>query len=195
MENKCDENQKLICRLLAEHEEKGKNDKKIDEQKTDFKDNQLPKLICWSWIVLGILSFIIIVVTLFLIFSKNLCLSTCISILWDSIAAGILGSTCAALLSALDRIAHGWEDKDGNKYPKDEPKDKFNMGMVTFFLFRPVFGILAGLLVYFGLQTKYIGDGTLTIPNVIFWSLLCGLFVKTLIDKLKSLFESFVGAK
>lgn len=190
MENKCDENQKLICRLLAEHQEK---EKKV--QRREFNKNQRPKLICWSWIVIGVLSFIIIATTLFLILSDNICISTCIGTLLDSIAAGILGSTSAALLSALDRIAHGWEDSYGNKYPQDEPKDKFNIGMVTFFLFRPVFGILAGLLVYFGLQTKYVGDGTLAIPNVIFWSLLCGLFVKSLIEKLKNLFDNFVGAK
>jgi hypothetical protein len=119
-----------------------------------------------------------------------------IDLIWTSIAAGILGSTCSALLSALERKANGWEDKNGNKYPKEEPKDKFSERMATFFLFRPVFGILAGLLIFFGIQTNYfLETGIENESKVIFWSLLSGLFIKTLIEKLKDLFDSLVGKK
>jgi hypothetical protein len=87
-------------------------------------------------------------------------------------------------------------DKNGNKYPKEEPKDKFSERMATFFLFRPVFGILAGLLIFFGIQTNYfLETGIENESKVIFWSLLSGLFIKTLIEKLKDLFDSLVGKK
>jgi hypothetical protein len=38
------------------------------------------------------------------------------------VLGGTLGSSVSALISAADRVSHGWEFKDGTKYPKDEPK-------------------------------------------------------------------------
>ena len=72
----------------------------------------------------------------------------------------------------------------------------FSQRMANFFLFRPALGIIAGLLIYFGMEAKYFGDtGLEQQAKVIFWSLLSGLFAKTLIGKLKDLFDGLVGKK
>lgn len=122
--------------------------------------------------------------------------SLSINLIWTCIIAGILGSTSSALISALQRKANGWETEDGKKHPGDGKKEMFSQRMATFFLYRPTFGIIGGLLIYFGMQSKYFGDtGVEDQSKVIFWSLLSGLFVKSLIEKLKDLFDSLVGKK
>src|SRR5262249_45785107 len=65
-----------------------------------------------------------------------------------AIATGTLGSAVAALLSALDRRAHGWELSNGWKYPGPEPKDKFQLAMLPLFWARPLLGSVMGLLLY-----------------------------------------------
>jgi hypothetical protein len=119
-----------------------------------------------------------------------------IQLVWGCITAGVLGSTSSALISALQRKANGWETEDGKKHPIDGKKEMFSQRMATFFLLRPTFGIIGGLLIYFGMQSKYFGDTGIEDPSkVIFWSLLSGLFVKSLLEKLKDLFDSLVGKK
>jgi hypothetical protein len=119
-----------------------------------------------------------------------------IILVWACITAGVLGSASSALISALQRKANGWETEDGKKHPIDGKKEMFSQRMATFFLFRPTFGVIGGLLIYFGMQSKYFGDTGIEDPSkVIFWSLLSGLFVKSLLEKLKDLFDSLVGKK
>lgn len=117
-----------------------------------------------------------------------------INLCWACMIAGVLGSTSSALLSALQRKANGWETVASDKYPSDGKGDRFSQRMSTFFLYRPIFGIIAGLLVFFGVQTGYFGSMTVNEEaKVIFYSLLSGLFVKSLLEKLKDLFDSLVG--
>ena len=42
-----------------------------------------------------------------------------------SLVGGTLGSAISCLLSACDRISHGWELREGDKYPHGGAKDKF----------------------------------------------------------------------
>jgi hypothetical protein len=42
-----------------------------------------------------------------------------------TLAGGTLGSAISCLLSACNRIANGWEFSRGEKYPRDDPADKF----------------------------------------------------------------------
>lgn len=121
-----------------------------------------------------------------------------INLIWSCIMAGVLGSTSSALLSALQRKADGWEYAEAIKFPPETEKktERFSQRMATFFLYRPVFGIIAGLLVFFGVQTGYFGDSEIKeVAKVIFYSLLSGLFIKSLLDKLKNLFDNLVGSK
>jgi hypothetical protein len=110
--------------------------------------------------------------------------------------AGILGSASSALISALQRKANGWEMEDGKKYPDDGKKEMFSRRLSTFFLYRPTLGIIGGLLIYYGMQAKFFAEtGIEDQSKVIFLSLLSGLFVKSLIEKLKDLFDNLLGKK
>ncbi len=180
-------------KILVTEEEKRTSEIEKENKKQKFLDEEekeLIKVARSTFIKLGCLivgSGVIIV----LIACGN---TFSCSLIFTSIASGILGSTTSALISALERKANGWESKNGDKYPADGKPDKFSIRMSTFFLYRPIFGILAGLLMFFGMQAKYFGDMDFEDQSkVIFWSLLSGLFVKSLIEKLKNLFDSFVG--
>jgi len=133
--------------------------------------------------------------------------------------AGIIGSATAALLSSLSRKATGWELSDGTYIPNtgttQDKKERFSQRMATFFIFRPFLGIIGGLIVYYGgdllnlvLETKdtivepttsitlEVRQRTTELENfkrIIFYSLLAGLFAKTLIEILKGVFKSFFG--
>jgi len=61
-----------------------------------------------------------------------------------------LGSCISALVSALERISHGWEFSRGLKYPAAMPADKFVLRMAPFFVLRPFLGAVMGLVVYAG---------------------------------------------
>ncbi len=113
---------------------------------------------------------------------------------WICGAAGFLGSSIAAIRSALDRRANGFEFKNGIKYPRDEPKSKFSLSMANYFMLRPLLGLFAGIIIYFGIDRFMKSEPTqINIENTIFWSLLAGLFAKTLIDKLLDIFKSVFG--
>ena len=115
------------------------------------------------------------------------------------VMGGTLGSSISALLSAADRISHGWEFSGGDKYPAPEPKDKFVARMVPFFIVRPLLGSAMGLLVYAGLTSGYLiavenaQDATFSRPGLLFFSFLGGLFAKTFIEKLRGMFDTFFG--
>ena len=116
------------------------------------------------------------------------------------VMGGTLGSSVAALLSAAERISHGWEFSGGDKYPAPEPKDKFVARMVPFFIVRPFLGSAMGLLVYVGLTGGYLiavenaGDATFSRQGLLFFSFLAGLFAKTFIEKLRAMFDTLFGA-
>ncbi|MBM3211151.1 hypothetical protein FJZ33_02960 [Candidatus Poribacteria bacterium] len=118
------------------------------------------------------------------------------------IMAGGMGSSISALISAAERIAHGWElDIEGEtiKYPNEGPKDKFVSRMVPFFMIRPFFGFAMGLVVYLGIQAGYLiavsnqSEKSLSLEGLMFLSFLAGLFAKTFIEKLRDMFDAFFG--
>ncbi len=108
------------------------------------------------------------------------------------ISCGAMGSSISALTSSLERRANGWELKSGIKLPRQIPKDKFSMRMLPFFRYRPVLGIVAAVLVWSMIKSGLIKIEELNDYHLIFWSILSGLFAKTLFDKLKDLLKSKV---
>jgi len=164
--------------------------------------------------------YIFILLTLIII-TCSLLLTCTIGSDWKATSAafaGIVGSATASLLSALSRRANGWELSNGEKYPKSENdnssektrKERFSLSMAPFFCFRPFLGIISGLIVYYGgdflgLKIEDSTNDKLLTPEelqllkeeafrvVIFFSLLSGLFAKTLIEILKGMFKSFFG--
>jgi hypothetical protein len=83
--------------------------------------------------------------------------------------------------------------------PEEEPKDKFVGRMVPFFLIRPFLGSAMGLLVYAGLTAGYLiavlnpADASFSSEGLFFLSFLGGLFAKTLIEKLREMFDTLFG--
>jgi len=145
----------------------------------------------------GLLLYLVVVVVLFLSASVALAL-------WGSgllghaglqlalaIATGTLGSSVAALLSALDRRAHGWELSNGWKYPQPEPADKFQESMVPIFVVRPLLGSVMGLVLYlypWPDKLTYVSD-----VSIGFWGFLLGFLAKSFLDVLKGVFKSVFG--
>lgn len=108
-----------------------------------------------------------------------------------SISAGVLGSAVAALQSAQERRANGWQFSNGDKYPKDEPSEKFNEGMVPRFYARPFLGAVTGAVFYFGAPTVFgLGADVQADPGrLAFWSFVVGILAKTFLETLKDLFK------
>jgi hypothetical protein len=114
------------------------------------------------------------------------------------LAASVLGSSTSALISALGRRAGGWETH-GIKIPPGEG-ERFNEKMAPFLATRPVLGCLTGLLVFSACRAHFLikGDSSnsanpTSLSELVFYSLLAGLFAKTLIEKLKALFDKLFG--
>jgi hypothetical protein len=115
-----------------------------------------------------------------------------------SLLAGALGSGIAALASAADRIAHGWELENGQKIPAEGAPDRFVRRMIPLSTIRPLLGAGAGMVAYFGLVggllfTSRSGETQPRTESVLFFATLAGLFAKTLIDRLKDTFDHFLG--
>ena len=82
--------------------------------------------------------------------------------------------------------------------------DKFSLRMAPFFLIRPVLGASMGFVVYVGIvsgllfATKQTGKNPnqegLSLEALAFYSTLAGLFAKTLLERLKTMFKAFLGA-
>ena len=177
----------------------------------DTNNDEVKKLEKVSFFIFIFLSVVIVAGSLVLILTVNshmIVTSACI--------AGVIGSATAALLSSLSRKASGYELMDGTYFP--EPKDpnqkveRFCQRMATFFFFRPFLGVIAGLIIYYGgdilgvmdeesissisTATKSTDIRITAIPGfkrIIFFSLLAGLFAKTLIEILKGSFKGFFG--
>ena len=174
-------------------------------------NEEVKKLEKVSFFIFIFLSIVIVAGSLVLILTVNshmIVTSACI--------AGVIGSATASLLSSLSRKASGYELTDGTYFPP--PKDpnqkveRFSQRMATFFFFRPFLGVIAGLIIYYGGDIlkvmdadsiKSLSDATenndvrITIipgfKRIIFFSLLSGLFAKTLIEILKGSFKGFFG--
>jgi hypothetical protein len=114
------------------------------------------------------------------------------------IVGGTIGSSLAALRSVLDRMAAGWEFSDGTTYPDEEKKERFNLRMRFYFMFRPLFGTALGYLIYLVLLggLPEVSNPFSQIPPGLqpaFWSFLAGLFAKTLLDWLLDVFKAAFG--
>ncbi len=108
-----------------------------------------------------------------------------------AIATGTLGSGVAALLSALDRRANGWELSNGWKYPEPKPADKFQESMIAFFAVRPLLGSVMGLVLYlypWPEKLVYVSD-----TSIGFWGFLLGFLAKSFLDLLKGIFKNVFG--
>ena len=108
-----------------------------------------------------------------------------------AVAAGTLGSGVAAIQSAQQRRANGWEFSDSVKYPQKTPEDKFNAGMVPMFYTRPLLGSSVGLAFYFGAPIVFgFTAPTESSPGKLaFWSFVVGVLAKTFLETLKDLFK------
>ncbi len=117
------------------------------------------------------------------------------------IIAATAGSSISALVSAADRISHGWELSSSRKYPLDEPKDKFVARMAPFFVVRPFLGSAVGFLAYVGIvggyliATKNSKKEDFSQEALLFLTFLAGLFAKTFIEKLRAMFDTLFGKK
>jgi len=116
------------------------------------------------------------------------------------LAASVLGSSTSAFISALDRRAHGWE-VHGVKIPPGSG-ERFNEKMAPFFRKRPFLGLFTGILVFSAMHAHvFLRDEGCPVPDpggaalnrMVFYSLLAGLFAKSLIEKLKVLFDKVFG--
>jgi len=108
-----------------------------------------------------------------------------------AVATGTLGSAVAALLSSLDRRAHGWELSDGSKYPKQEPADKFQVLMLPMFWVRPLLGSVMGLVLYlYPWPDKLPGASGISIG---FWGFVLGYLAKSFLDVIKGIFKNVFG--
>ena len=152
-----------------------------------------------SWIITGVLTFAVSLsafLTVFLLVSERLGggeLRSCLACL----IASVLGSSTSAFISSLDRRAHGWEICE-MKIPPGSG-ERFNEKMVPFFVARPFLGLLTGLLVFSASRTEFLlrhescPSEPASLHELVFYSLLAGLFAKTLIEKLKALFDKLFG--
>lgn len=117
---------------------------------------------------------------------------------WLAVSGGVLGSALAALKSALDRFAAGWEFDDGVKFPMSDLKERFLVRMVPWLLARPVLGGVMGLVVYTGVVGGFLiasdtRPGAYSAHGILFLAILGGLFAKTLWDRLLEVFKMLVG--
>ncbi|MDH7448333.1 hypothetical protein [Aquimarina sp. 2201CG14-23] len=191
--NEFKELQSQVLRLKKEVKNISARLKEIQTKKAqEYLVQEEPELRNRFRVVLFILIVCIILTALIIIMNYKLLLE----IIWICILSGILGSSVSALISVLQRKANGWEFKNGMKYPDEFPKDKFSVRMSTFFAIRPILGILSGFIIYYGFQIigvfKYRTE-EFDESNVIFWSLLAGLFAKSMIEKLKDVFKNLIG--
>jgi hypothetical protein len=116
---------------------------------------------------------------------------------WVVVMSGILGSSTAAFVSTLDRWANGIEDFHGNAYPDPSTrKQRFNERFSNWLLYRPLLGIVAAALIYFGTNALIPDDSTWrpsTLEAFAFLGIVAGLFAKTLIEILLDAFKSLLG--
>jgi len=174
--------------------------KSINEILKPIKSNQLNELLLNEkpqlekrFLLACIILVVIILITLFGIgFNSYLG----IGLFWVCVFSGILGSSTSALISALQRRANGLEFQNGIKYPSEQPKDKFSMRISIFFILRPLLGVIGSIIVFYGFESIFNFEKAEIKPDdskLILLSLLAGLFAKSLIEKLKNVFDNIIG--
>lgn len=172
----------------------------IQSELKELKDGELNAMISLESDVLQKRFYLVMLILVMIIFLSSVLLyetySNTQNILFACLVAAVNGSTVSAFLSALNRRANGWEFSDGQKYPVGSKPDRFSMRMSIFFLMRPLLGILAGFIIYFGFSiiSHAQVSGAEESHTLIFWSLIAGLFAKSLIQKLKDLFDNLIGS-
>lgn len=120
------------------------------------------------------------------------------------VLAAILGSGTSAMVSAMNRIATGWEFSSGKKdppdprqrAPADDTREMFGGRLCAGFFVRPLLGAAMGFLIYVGL----VGGGlilkgaqatdTANALRLAFIAFLAGLSAKSFLDKLRKVFSA-----
>lgn len=191
MEN-FDESKKKIALNSAENE----NLLCLIHSPTDKeKDEELPELRKWS---LQVMVYLLICLT-----ASSVALATILSYANIDLPitillvclSGFLGSSVSALLSINQRVAYGWEFDSGHRFPDPGvKKERFNSRHMRGLISRPFIGIVGALLVFTGCVSGVLWTLKLSDTfGIVFWSLLGGLFAKTLFEKLKDVFKGFIG--
>jgi hypothetical protein len=154
-----------------------------------FNSSELPSLKRLFWVAIG---YLVVVVGSSL--AVAICLATrqTADLVLLAVAAGIAGSGTAALVSCLDRRAHGFEDSEGHQVPVSSDRvERFNEGMFPWFLIRPWLGAVVAAVVYWGFVAGTGSPGTSTTDpapaRVAFLGLLSGLFAKIVLDLLRNI--------
>ena len=115
------------------------------------------------------------------------------------VVGGTLGSSISALVSAAERISHGWGFLGGAKYPADGPKDTFVARIAPFFITRPFLGSAVGFLAYVGIVGGFLiavedaGAAQFSDEGLLFITTLTGLFAKTFLEKMRAAFDTLLG--
>lgn len=107
---------------------------------------------------------------------------------------GAAGSGISALLSVLERRSSGWEFSDGSTVPDSGKSQRFNLRMMAFFYCRPLLGATMGVVVYIASLAGFLTrNAPETLGKLAFWSVVGGLFAKTVIHGLKKTVENMIG--
>lgn len=133
--------------------------------------------------VLTFLSVLVVVISVSLLvasYSTASALTLCL-------LCGVLGSTTAALMSALNRQALGFEDRHGHAYPDpDKKKERFSIAMSRWFLLRPTLGLFTGAVAYWGVDSGLFGKLAEGREGKLYFAAsIAGFFAKTFLDILK----------
>ena len=159
-----------------------------------FKEDERPrlqKLFINLFVYLGLVLVASLLLTIWLISKFHL------DFVWIAISAGVLGSTLSSLTSVLNRRANGFEDSAGTQTPDPATKkERFNEGMVFWFVVRPWFGGVIGAVAHWGFASEIFSPkgGVHTYlahpQQAAFYGFLAGLLAKSLVDILKGLVKN-----
>jgi len=109
---------------------------------------------------------------------------------------GFSGSALAALISALNRYANGFEKENGEKVPKEAMGETFNRRMARWFFIRPFLGFFIAPVFLSGL--KFFADDPAkfysTPDEVAFTAFVTGLLAKSILELIKGLFKNIFKA-
>lgn len=109
------------------------------------------------------------------------------------VAGGAFGASIAALLRAVERIAQGWVEDHAS------PAIGFSARLAPLLAVQPVFGAALGLLLFLLLSALVVvllrlTEGTTFDPHgLLLVAAVAGLFARTLLTRLRDMFESLLG--
>ncbi|MFO1113227.1 MAG: hypothetical protein U1E38_05400 [Rhodospirillales bacterium] len=114
----------------------------------------------------------------------------------STILIGFCGSAIAALTSCLERYANGFERENGQKFPKEEPKDKFNRRFARGLVVRPFLGAVVAPVFIWGLShfTKNPLEFQSPSETLGFTAFMGGLLAKSVLELVKNLFKNVFKA-